>query len=681
VKARCLAARVALPLLALALAGDALAQAPTPRENPSRQVFSDDQQPGACVPAVHDWARACSRRGARVEAFQCPEGPLVVVDVAGLRVELVRDPRRGFRRAGAWGVSPVGEFSDWNAVPARLRNAFEQVVACATENPLPEGSCAVPVVRRAAPRTPPPPRIDAPRAWQCVPWLLLAALACGLAARGRRLSRLSPRPLVASLAGLAAVVGLRALVAPSAFFHQNGHGPSWIAHTVTAQRHLYGPGFREVFGWIIRLAPAHPEAAVFALQSLLGAAGVAAVYATARAVGAGRLIALSACLAVTLDPVFARASRSESHYAAQASLYLLAAAILARAVGPLRSKRFALACVSAGLVVAQAMRMHPVGWVAGAVVPAVMLLGPGALSRRAKRTAAGFAIVGLVCALAVLPTMRAVMGGALGAQWAPRHLSSVLTAALRGALPALVGAVAAVMALRDVKRVLPRALVGVAVFAATAMANVLPPGGVPPWVSGAYVRLYAPVAVAALVAVMVRALTTRTRERVAAAVVAAVTVMLVAQRAPALTRLPTDARELQYALGWREGLPEGARVVYLERAAEHILVLPIYSGFTPRGVRSIPLRDTEPPASLAAFGEAWWYHSSACETAEGRAFCEAVERANALTPVWLMTLPAAPSVPYLPYAESSVRIGLYRATPTSNRTPHTGGSPVPTTSH
>jgi len=296
-------------------------------------------------------------------------------------------------------------------------------------------------------------------------------------------------------------------------------------------------------------------------------------------------------------------------------------------------------------------------------VPSVMLLGPGSLRRRVPRTAAGFALAGATSALFALPTIRAVMAGQLGAQWAPRHAHSILTAAQRGALPALVLAFAAGLLARSPKRMIPRALTAVLVCAAASAANVLPPGGVPPWVGGAYVRLYAPVVVAAVIAVAVEALTTRARALAAACAVALGGLLFALARGPALTHLPTDTLEQRDAMMWRAQLPTGARVVYLERAGDHIVVLPIYAGLTPRGVHAVPLRANEPPPDLSAFGPTtYWYRSSVCSSTQGSAWCDAIERANAMTPLWTKTLPASPSMPYLPYTADRVRVGLSRVT-------------------
>ncbi len=56
-------------------------------------------RPGACHPDVVAWTERCSDRGASVTASACPTANLFVVTANGLRVELARDPQRGFQRA------------------------------------------------------------------------------------------------------------------------------------------------------------------------------------------------------------------------------------------------------------------------------------------------------------------------------------------------------------------------------------------------------------------------------------------------------------------------------------------------------------------------------------------------------------------------------------------------------
>lgn len=632
---------------------------------------AQDHAPATCAPAVHAWATRCAATGAPTSARLCPSDALVIAQVGALRVELTRDPRRGFRRAGPWGVSPIGNFADWNTVSPPLRAALDQAVRCAAADPLPAAGLSTGFEpRRGAPLE--APTVPASR----IPWLPLGALVGVLAAhRLRRRSLPSPALFARpddrlALALTLATPLLRAAVAPSAFFHQNGHGPAWVAHLLAPTHHPYGPGYRELFGPAALCWPASPEVPVFALQSLLGALAVGASYVTARALALPRAAAAATAFALALDPVFARLSRSESHYGAQSSLLLLAGAVLLRAPQRLRDRGFALATLAAGLLMAESMRLHPVAWVASALTPLVLLFAPGSLLRRLRRTLAALALTGLTAALFVVPTMRAVLGSSLGTQWAPRALTTLRAlahGAPRAALPTLallaVSALVLRPPLRTVLRALPRAVTALTVLALMSVADVLPRDGVPPWVHGAYARLYAAPLLAALLAPLARLATTRLRARLVAATIALIGLVSWCFLAPLATHLPTDAIEQNEALRWRTRVPSDARVLWLERAGEHIVTLPLYAGSSPPHPTAAPQRtgaDAPPTEPLPA--GTWWYRASTCTTREGAPWCEAFERAHTLTPVWTRSLPADPSVAYLPFNAPRVTVGLYRVT-------------------
>ena len=93
-----------------------------------------------CPDTVVAWARTCAQtEGVTVSPSVCPVGGVVLVAQSRggrpLRVEVSRDPHRGFVHAGALGLSPVGEFPDWESAPATTRSAFDAVVRCAHRNP------------------------------------------------------------------------------------------------------------------------------------------------------------------------------------------------------------------------------------------------------------------------------------------------------------------------------------------------------------------------------------------------------------------------------------------------------------------------------------------------------------------------------------------------------------------
>jgi hypothetical protein len=177
------------------------------------------------------------------------------------------------------------------------------------------------------------------------------------------------------------VFALRWLLLPTAFFHQNGHGASWIAYALSDHPGLsaYGPGFAELFGWAARAAGSEPERGVFLLQALLGSLCVPFAWIIARGVGAGPLPAAAFALVVAVDPLLARLAQGNR-------ICRLCGARLRTAAALAQSRLAALTRICGGggvcgLFVSQAARIHP--WLdrAGAL-PFVVVCTPGSLKRR-----------------------------------------------------------------------------------------------------------------------------------------------------------------------------------------------------------------------------------------------------------------------------------------------------------
>ena len=115
------------------------------------------------------------------------------------------------------------------------------------------------------------------------------------------------------------------------------------------------------------------------------------------------------------------------------------------------------------------------------------------------------------------------------------------------------------------------------------------------------------------------------------------------------------------ALAFRQLVPEGRPLVYLERAGRHISVLPVYPKPSPRRlVLTLSAEDTAEVQSLT--GEFYYYRSSVCTTAEGRAACARVESTLVLTPLAERAFAARSSINGLDYDEQTVRVALFRAT-------------------
>jgi hypothetical protein len=588
-----------------------------------------------CEEPIAAWIGRCAQaEQIALSPSHCPADK-IVVRVGGdakLSVEIARARAGSFRRAGEVGLSPVGEFADWSAEPEARRRGLEALAACVTREPPTLGAAISEGARNRA----------------RIPWLLLGALAalgiaCGMRVRARRAALLAALGMIGA-AG--AVLGLRWALLPGAFFHQNGHGAAWIAHALSDRPELssYGPGYAELFGWIARAGGSEPERSLFALQAVLGALAVPCAFVIARGCGAGRLLAAVLALAVALDPLLARLAQSESYFASFVALAFVAAAALAQAGPRVRSIPFAAAVIAAGLITAQAARIHPLGWLAFALLPIVPLCGRGRLRTRLGAAAASGLGVGLIVLLTSGRALLDVLHGSLGKQWLP----AVWPQLARG-LPWIAAAVVVVAFVARKQRVALLAVLGLGVIALIWTTNILSEPSLA--VARAYERPFWPLLVALLAAVLGRL----GPKRAIAGGVALLGIAAAALQFRAMTELPTDAREARLALEWRRGLPEGAVVAYLERADHHIFTLPLYGGVT--AAQPFPIRLEEP--ALPA-GPSFYYRSSVCSSPTAAERCAELERALRLEPVSVHELPALPSMRWNPYASGTVRVGLFR---------------------
>ncbi len=608
----------------------------------------------ACGDAAQSWAAACSAsEGVRTEVEECLPGRVMVVATspggAPLRVELQRDAKHGFAHAGPYAVSPVGEFADWSAEPATTRRAFDAVLACAARG-LPDAA------------VPPPPAQ--------VPWVLAGAVAAFVALCAARLRRPSRRAL-ATAAGLVALTAItwvaRRSAFPASFFHQNGQGPLWVGFAMGTPT-AYGPGYREIFGRVVDSA-SDPDLALIAVQSAAAALVPAFAWTIARASGGSRLVAWAIAVAIALDPVSARAARSESYYATVGTLLFASAAALALGTRAprLRSLTWVIGSVSAGLFAAEAARVHPVGWIAAGLIPIGALAARGRARRRLPVGLAAGVVFAATLAVAAGPAILDVMRGPLGSKYGVGLDGNALQM-LRGAVLGAGGvlAVLAMLSWRARGGRVPRALVVFAIVVAAVVANHI--GPVTPWIFRAYLLVYVP-AVAGGIAVLLT-LPLSTPARRAAVAAAALAACLVADFAGVhrLTTRTTDEDEAAFVMRWRATLPQGAVVSYLAGVDLRRVFLALYEG----GARNLhPHRVVaEEPLHTLHAGDlpSYWYASSLCATPKGRAFCEDVARHFPLEEVESADLVSQGSLPDLVYDEPRVRVVLYRV-----GDPHGGG--------
>lgn len=605
-------------------------------------------QPQGCAPELLRWATRCTTsRGVSVQVSACPSDELAVLsarvgDAPALRIELTHRTR-GFRVVGAHSLSPIGEFPDWLQSPPALRDAFDRVALCA-QTPPPQRMRGSPLPSLSlSPHTPPSQR---------APWLIALAMIVTITLSRNEIRRINPRFAALFAASVTATLILRAALHPAAYFHQNGQGPLWIEHLFSGGHHPYGPGFSELFALLAQRTPGSPEASVFAAQSLLAAMQPACAWWIARALGATPWVAGALSVSVALDPSLGRTARSEAYFATGISLSLLAAVAVTRARGRWWPH------LVAGLLLSQAIRVHPALWVPMSLVPLCALLSDGHPRERALNLARALAVIGATVALSSASAVLGVLHSDLAAQW--------MSAQNRGgAVPQGLslggGALAAVLAVRRETRgaVIPVALATLALVAFQLTDNYSRSGS-PAWIVAAYTRCFLPPLLASIAALCAALPVTPRAQPLLGASLAAVLLIASNRHRAALTTLPTDALELQRAWSWRRQLPPRARVFFVARAERFVLGLPLHGA---NGPRAVSLNITDPPPDLRAFGPGtWYYRASTCSTPQGAAWCEAFERAQHMRAVFTAEIPAVTSMRHLTYASPRVRVGLYRVT-------------------
>ena len=718
----------------------------------------------ACGDRVARWVARCnSVRQASINIVECPASGLFILQTSAVRVEVARDAARGFRRAGGWGLSPVGFSGAWDTFPAAQRESFERVVACVQEDAtLPStvggdgggdwgaddhaihgtrtdhedhtrdggtddqainptrtdhedhtgdggtddhaihgtrtdhedrtgrggtdrrgdstGGGGIDRREGHGPRTADHARWgEAPRdrararMLAHLPWRLLLGGALLAWVWWPRRKRPRSRVKVAVALGLSgAIVAARWAVLTPTFFHQNGQGAIWIDAALRGMR-PYGPGYSEMFDAVLGIAPAHPEYAIFLAQSTLAAAALCAAWGLARRSGvsseAASPVAAALAVGMAVNPTLGRIALSESYFATCLSLDLIAAWALTLGRWPRGgrdAKLRALApTVAGGMLLSLAVAVHPVSWLPSAMVPLVLLVGPGSYRRRLRRTVLAYAVVGAVVAVTALPGVLSVLHGELGQSWVGnRHGHSMMSfypdKILRALSPWLGGLVVLLATVRRPTRLLPRMLVCFAVVAVASMTDVVTPSGTRAVVSWAFYAQHLPV----ILAVFAAALSDLPRARahaVALGVLLALGgVALAARSYRSSVEMPTDARELTALLAWRDRLPAGASVTSLARAGRHVLAFPLYPSIDPRGRHLSELRVADGLMPTLRGTDTYWYHSSLCSTVEGRPYCNAIERGLSLEPVATAVFPAMWSLSHLPYDAARVPVGLYR---------------------
>jgi len=462
------------------------------------------------------------------------------------------------------------------------------------------------------------------------------------------------------------------------YLHQNGQGPIWTEAALADSHGLfrYGPGYAELFGPIVRLTPMDPEAALFTAMGLASLLVVACGYSLARTLGLARLSAAAVALGLAIAPIPTRLAGSESYFAIGLVLLTLAAATLARASHGTRvgSRRFVLGVLATGVLIAQAAVLHPLVWIPAATIPVVVYLQRGRWRERLRKTIVSTSFIAVCVALCAGQTLREVLQGTLGQQWAPETARASLTSQLPPALFWLLLA-ALTLAAASPRRTRRRALevwVGGGLLGSLAWSTNLVAAN-SPWIAQAYLWLFAP-ALIALLAVGLRDLP----RRPAAASLAASSVLWACLRAPELLQPTADGVELNAALNWRDQLAPGSEVLWLARADQRTLNLPLYMHFTSQR-RPFVANQSLPQAHVGRARRSYYYRSSLCATPVGQNACHRFEARHVLEPLASWKLPPVASLPWLPLPNTPITVSLFevKGVHSQNATHTPQGPPEP----
>jgi hypothetical protein len=445
-----------------------------------------------------------------------------------------------------------------------------------------------------------------------------------LALRGRR-SRPST-PLLPALVVAAIALMLRLALGPWGPLHVNGHGPRFVAGAAREPADIaaYGPGYSEIFAPVAALAPSSPDWAIFACNALFSALLTPLALAIGRMTGVAASAALLAALLLAVDPIAIRMGATEAYFAAIAFLCTAASATMLLALREMEAGgqwRAATLLLAAGLLLAQAARIHPCAWVLMATVPFVILAGDaGSTRRRVLMFVAAAAVSGGVLLFTSASVLLDVLGSIRSGtvfRPDPPSFSPLVWIAL--------GAVAyAVLAPRR-WLALPA---GISIAAMIMTRHAFDASWI--W-EQSYFRLYLTLPLIAAIACVLPALPRR--RWVALAVAPALALAWIRFGLPIISARTTEQLEYRWVREQLGRLPPGCRVVHLAAAGKRVLMLPTYVGQS-RAAVAMDLRRPETiEAALSPAACLYYVHSSLCSTADGQPDCEAIERRLTLVPI------------------------------------------------
>jgi hypothetical protein len=456
-------------------------------------------------------------------------------------------------------------------------------------------------------------------------WTMPASVVLLFLALGGRRSRPSTG-LLPALAVAATALVLRLALGPWGPLHVNGHGPRFVAAAVREPADIaaYGPGYSEVFAPIAALVPSSPDWAIFACNALFSALLAPLALAIGRMTGVAASAAFLAAVLLAIDPIAIRMGATEAYFAAIAFLCTAASATMLLALHEREAGgqwRAAALLLAAGLLLAQAARIHPCAWVLMATAPFVILAGEaGSWRRRVLMFVAAAAVSGGMLLFTSASVLLDVLGNIrTGTVFRPRSpsLSPLIWIALVAAAYAVFG---------------PRPWLalpaGISVAAMVMTWHAFDASWI--W-RHSYFRLYLTLPLIAAVACGLPAL--RRQRWIALAVAPALVLAWIRFGLPIISARTTEHLEYRWVREQLARLPPECRVVHLAAAGKRVLILPTYVGQSREAVAMDLRRPQTIEAALSPAACLYYVHSSLCSTADGRPECEAIERRLTLVPI------------------------------------------------
>jgi hypothetical protein len=603
----------------------------------------------SCEENVKAWAARCPALANEcVAAELCPPRAVILsmgCDAANrMKMEVTSSPN-GFRKAGALSVSPILDTPDWKSQSAAKRQSFDALAACVASDPS---------LILAEPTPEKPKRLG-------IPWLLFGGLAALLALIARRRREWDRREVVAITLVAVACFFFRRLFIPTAFFHQNGQGPFWIAFALEGDgiHSPYGTAYWEMFSRLAR-RPHDPEALIYLAQSLLGASVPLLGWMIWRSIGARSWLLWGPVAALALSPIQGRLAQSESYFGTATFLLFSAAATLALGFVEAKPSRgwMLVSAIGAGLLISEEARLHQLGWTAAAFIPFVILATPESPRRTIPRALFATSIIGLMVLVLCGHAMAAALKGELARHWLPIAMERVKHVPIT-AYFGLALLLVTIFLSRDRWTAFVLGLALVVVLTVLEATRLISEERIT--VNHAYLLFWVPVTVTLVIALAAgvrRGLTSQ----IAAFVIVAALLGVDAATWRIDTMLATDSIEAEWARDWRKLLPDGSTVVYVGLTSSTARDLPLYGFGTVVPIERWVLTGGRPAPTVEQLPkkDVYYYESSLCFSPEAGDTCTQMHERFQLEPMANRVIPGVESSAGDRLLKAEIPVGLYR---------------------